>query len=83
MTLQVARRLSRPIYECTAVASSRSQAILRRILNVNDDITGRIPIKLLFYIGMPITMTRKHSQLLQADVIANGVLGTIVGVYPP
>lgn len=83
MTLQVAKRLGRPIYESTAVASNRSRAILRRILNVNDELTDRIPIKLLFFIGMPVMVTRKHPKLLQADVIANGVLGTIVGICPP
>lgn len=28
-------------------------------------------------------LTHKHPDLLGADVIANGVVGTIVGIYPP
>lgn len=83
MTLQIARRSRLPVYECLAVAASRSQAILRRLVNINDDMTDRIPMKLLFFIGMPVMIIRKHPQLLQADVIANGVLGNIVGFAPP
>jgi hypothetical protein len=32
-------------------------------------------MKLLFYIGMPVMATRKHPLLLEADIIANGVIG--------
>jgi hypothetical protein len=83
MTFETAKKLRRPIYECVAVPSTRSQTIMHQIVNLNDDQTDRIPIKLLFYIGMPIMVTRKHPQLVDADVIANGVLGTIVGFSPP
>jgi hypothetical protein len=83
MMFETARKLGQPVYESIAVASPRSQLILNHIINFNDDQTDRIPIKLLFYIGMPIMLTRKHPLLLQADVIANGVLGTIIGFSPP
>ncbi|KAE8982154.1 hypothetical protein PR003_g25591 [Phytophthora rubi] len=39
-------------------------------------------MKLIFFVGMPVMLTRKHPLLLEADVIANGVLGNIVGMYP-
>jgi hypothetical protein len=83
MMFEAAQRLNLPIYECLAVPSERSKPVLERIVNLNDDQTQRIPTKLAFYIGMPVMLTRKHPQLLEANVVANGVLGTIVGFAPP
>lgn len=40
-------------------------------------------MRLLFYVGMPVMITHKHLDLLSADVIANGTMGSIIGFYPP
>lgn len=82
MVFQVAYTRKTPVYECLAVPCSRSRIIVDNIRNANDDLTDRIPMKLLFYMGMPVMITRKHPELLEADVVANGVVGTIVGVHP-
>jgi hypothetical protein len=82
MTFKTAKRLELPIYECLAIPSERSKPIINHIIDLNDDQTERIPIRLLFFIGMPVMITRKHPDLLEADVIANGVLGTVVGFSP-
>jgi len=81
-TFRVAKARGLPIYECLAVPSSRSRKIADHLANVNDDLTDRVPMKLLLFVGMPVKLTRKHPLLLDADVIANGVLGSIVGMYP-
>ncbi|GMF30590.1 unnamed protein product [Phytophthora lilii] len=39
-------------------------------------------MKLVFYIRMPVMISRKHPDLVGAAAIANGVTGTIVGVHP-
>lgn len=83
MMFEAAQRLNLPVYECLAAPPERSKPILEHIVNLNDDQTQRIPIKLAFYIGMPVMITRKHPQLLEANVIANGVLGTVIGFAPP
>ncbi|KAK1935190.1 ATP-dependent DNA helicase pfh1 [Phytophthora citrophthora] len=82
MIFQIAAKRNVPVYECLASSSSRSQSVVDHLYNVTDDLTDRVPMKLLFYIGMPIMATRKHPLLLDADVIANGVTGTIVGMHP-
>jgi hypothetical protein len=79
---QVARRHQIPVYECDAVGPIRSQVVLQHIMNANDDQTERIPMRLLFYIGMPVMITRKHPDLVDSNVIANGIMGTIVGFSP-
>jgi len=60
----------------------RSKAIVDNLSNLPDDLTDRVPIKLLLYIGMPIMVTRKHPLLVDADIIANDVIGKIVGMHP-
>lgn len=82
MTFSAARRLGVPIYECIAQPVSRSSLITSHLINANDDLTAHIPMKFQFYIGMPIMISRKHPDLLETNVIANGVLGTVVGFYP-
>lgn len=83
MMFQIARAHGVPIFECLAVPTARSRKLMDRIANATDDLTERIPMKLLFYIGMPIMVTRKHPDLIDAGVIANGTMGTVVGIHPP
>jgi len=72
---QVAATRNVTVYECLASPSSRSKPIVDNLSNATDDLTDRVPMKLLFYIGMPVMATRKHPLLLEADIIANGVIG--------
>lgn len=83
MTFRIAREQRLPVYECLAQPSTRSKTIVEHLANANDDITDRIPMKLLFYVGMPVMLSRKHPTLIEADIIANGVIGSIIGMYPP
>ncbi|GMF63012.1 unnamed protein product [Phytophthora fragariaefolia] len=63
--------------------SSRFGRILSHLANANDDLMDRMPSKLLLlYLGRPAMITRKHSDLIEAGVIAIGVIGTIVGLHP-
>jgi len=82
MIFQVAKVHNVPVYECLASSSSRSKKIVDHLANATDDLTDRVPMKLLIYIGMPVMATRKHPLLLDAD-ITNGVIGRIVGMHPP
>ncbi|GMF37684.1 unnamed protein product [Phytophthora fragariaefolia] len=81
MICKIAKNNGANVYECLARPSSRSKTIVENLFNANDDVTNRVPIKLLFYIGMPVMITRKPN-LLEADFIANGVIGSIVGMHP-
>jgi ATP-dependent exoDNAse (exonuclease V) alpha subunit len=83
MVFGIARDRELPVYESLAVPCARSKHIVERLANINDNLTDRIPMKLLFFMGMPVMITRKHPSLLTADVIANGVIGTVVGTHPP
>nr|KAE8933699.1 hypothetical protein PF009_g16293 [Phytophthora fragariae] len=83
MVFRIAQMHNIPVYEMLAVPCARSKHIVDRLANADDNLTERIPMKLLFYIGMPVMVTRKHPALVEADVIANGVVGTIVGTHPP
>lgn len=83
MIFKVAQARMATVYESMASSSSRSITIVGNLANATDDITNRVPMKLLFYIGMPVMITRKHPEHLDANIIANGVTGTIVGMPPP
>jgi hypothetical protein len=83
MLFGLAQARGLPVYECLAVPSSRSKRIVDHLANADDNLTDRMPIKLLFFVGMPVMITRKHPKLIEADVIANGVIATIIGIYPP
>ncbi|OWZ17425.1 hypothetical protein PHMEG_0008630, partial [Phytophthora megakarya] len=72
-----------PVFECLAIPCNRSRLIVEHLWNIDDNFTDRIPMKLLFYVGMPVMVTHKHPDLLGADIIANGTIATIIGTYPP
>ncbi|RLN14065.1 hypothetical protein BBJ28_00016772 [Nothophytophthora sp. Chile5] len=74
MLFDVAERTRADIYECRAQSNARSKAIFDKIINFNDDITGRVAMRLYFFIGMPEMVTRKHPQLKDSEVIANGTV---------
>jgi hypothetical protein len=83
MIFKVAQARVATVFESMASSSSRSKTIVSNLANATDDITNRVPMKLLFNIEMPVMITRKHPELLDADIIANGVTDTIVGMHPP
>ncbi|ETN15092.1 hypothetical protein PPTG_07289 [Phytophthora nicotianae INRA-310] len=82
MIFKIAGVYGATVFECMAQPSARSKVIVENIANATNDVTDRVPMKLLFYIGMPVMITRKHPSLVDADIIANGVIGNIVGMFP-
>ncbi|KAG1694469.1 hypothetical protein DVH05_028660 [Phytophthora capsici] len=83
MTFSVCTEMSVPLYEIQAEPNEKSRHIFQHIINANDDLTERIPLRLYSFIGMPIMVTRKPPQLADLKATANGTLGTIIGYYPP
>lgn len=83
MLFHAARTMDQPVFECIAEPTSRSRHIFKHIVDANDDLTGRVPMKLQFVMGMPIMMTHKHPDLMSTGVIANGTMGVLLGTVPP
>ncbi|ETK71805.1 hypothetical protein L915_21014 [Phytophthora nicotianae] len=83
MTFSVCTEMSLPLYEIRAEPNEKSRQIFQHIINANDDLTQRIPLRLYSFIGMPIIVTRKPPQLADLKATAYGTLGTIIGYYPP
>ncbi|KAF1785495.1 hypothetical protein JG687_00016746 [Phytophthora cactorum] len=69
MIFQIAEKHNVPVYECLASSSSCSKTIVDHLSNAADDFTDRLPMKLRFYIGMPVMATRKHPLLLDVGII--------------
>jgi hypothetical protein len=77
--LSIARNTSSQIFECIAEPSTRSRTRFAKVCNLDDTLTGRIPLKLLYYFGMPVMICKNSADPELASVLANGTTGHIVG----
>ncbi|EGZ22489.1 hypothetical protein PHYSODRAFT_285738 [Phytophthora sojae] len=83
MTFKISADTGSYLYEFPAEPSNRSQHIFKHIIDANEDLTQRIPMRLYSFVGMPVMITRKLPVLKNMGVVANGTLGTVIGFYPP
>lgn len=66
------------IFECVAKPASASRQNFKKFCDFDDHLTGRIPLKLLYFIGMPIMITHRLNDTTLHDVVANGTIGHII-----
>jgi hypothetical protein len=67
------------LFEAVAKASAAPRDNFLKFSDFDDRLAGRVPLKFLYFIGMPVMITHRVSDPVLHDVVANGTIGHIIG----
>jgi hypothetical protein len=77
-TLEAGRTGHVQLFEAVAKPATASRQNFNKFCDYDDHLTDGIPIKFLYFLGMPVMITHRLGDPVFQGVVANGTIGHIV-----